>query len=101
MASHSELRKLDGISARASWLGDRQLVEFGLIEIKNLGRAGSPLIYLLRQPHEWRVPVTPIPRIVSTEPKLRVETLTGRENTGKEKGNALQALDSVGVEKSS
>jgi hypothetical protein len=59
-----ELRKLDRISERASWLINRRLEEYGLIQILRT----RPFTYLLRRPESWRPPGNYGPKITQASP---------------------------------
>ena len=62
-----ELRKLDGISERASWRINRKLQEYGLIRVL----PARPFTYLLNRPESWRPPKSYGPKITQASP-LRV-----------------------------
>lgn len=64
VADLRELRKLDGLSERASWRINRKLQEYGLIQVLR----SRPFTYLLRRPEFWRPPRNYGPKITQASP---------------------------------
>jgi hypothetical protein len=64
IADLRELRKLDRISERASWLINRKLEEYGLIQVLRT----RPFTYLLKRPESWRPPTSFGPKIAQASP---------------------------------
>ena len=63
-ADLQELRKLDGLSARASWRINRRLAEYRLIQVLRT----RPFTYLLLQPESWLPPKNFGPKITQGSP---------------------------------